>query len=85
MSAISAGADRGPGGRATAARASNAGRAGNTLLEGFCAIWIAGDGEPIGRVLADDEAIDILTGLLSYGLAGPRRRAPEAARDVAGR
>lgn len=45
----------------------------NALLEGFCAIWIAGNGEPIGRVLADDEAIDTLTGLLSYGLAGPRR------------
>ena len=45
----------------------------NALLEGFCAIWIAGNGEPIGRMLADDEAIDTLTGLLSYGLAGPRR------------
>lgn len=45
----------------------------NALLEGFCPIWIARDGEPIGRVLADDEAIDTLTGLLSYGLAGPRR------------
>ena len=45
----------------------------NALLEGFCAIWIAGDGEPIGRPLADDEAIDTLTGLLSYGVVGPRR------------
>ena len=45
----------------------------NALLEGFCAIWLAGDGEPIGRSLGDDEAIDMLTGLLSYGLTGPRR------------
>jgi AcrR family transcriptional regulator len=45
----------------------------NALLEGFCASWLAGDGEPIGRTLGDDEAIDTLTGLLSYGLTGPRR------------
>ena len=45
----------------------------NALLEGFCAIWIAGGGEPIGRTLSDDEAIDTLTGLLAYGLAGRRR------------
>jgi AcrR family transcriptional regulator len=45
----------------------------NALLEGFCAIWIAGGGEPIGRALGDDEAIDTLTGLLQHGLAGPRR------------
>lgn len=44
----------------------------NALLEGFCAIWIAGRGEPIGRALGDDEAIDTLTGLLQHGLAGPR-------------
>jgi AcrR family transcriptional regulator len=45
----------------------------NALLEGFCAVWIAGGGEPIGRALGDDEAIDTLTGLLQHGLAGPRR------------
>jgi AcrR family transcriptional regulator len=45
----------------------------NALLEGFCAIWLAGDGEPIGRSLGDEEGIDTLTGLLSYGLTGPRR------------
>jgi AcrR family transcriptional regulator len=45
----------------------------SVLLEGFCAVWIAGAGEPIGRALGDDEAIDTLTGLLSHGLAGPRR------------
>ena len=45
----------------------------SALLEGFCTIWIAGEGEAISRPLGDDEAIDTLTGLLSYGLAGPRR------------
>ena len=49
----------------------------NALLEGFCAIWIAGGGEPIGRTLGDDEAISTLTGLLAHGLAGPRRRPPD--------
>ena len=49
----------------------------NALLEGFCAIWIAGGGEPIGRTLSDDEAISTLTGLLAHGLAGPRRRPPD--------
>lgn len=44
----------------------------NALLEGFCAIWIAGGGEPIGRALGDDEAIDTLTRLLAHGLTGPR-------------
>lgn len=42
----------------------------NALLEGFCGVWIAGGGEPIGRALGDDEAIDTLTGLLHHGLAG---------------
>jgi hypothetical protein len=46
---------------------------GSGRLEGFCAIWLAGDGEPIGRSLGDEEGIDTLTGLLSYGLTGPRR------------
>jgi hypothetical protein len=45
----------------------------NALLEGFCAIWIAGGGEPIGKALSDNEAIDTLTGLLAHGLTGPRR------------
>ena len=49
----------------------------NALLEGFCAIWIAGGGEPIGRTLSDDEAISTLTGLLAHGLAGPRRPPPD--------
>lgn len=44
----------------------------NALLEGFCEVWIAGGGEPIGRIVGDDEAIDTLTGLLQYGLAGSR-------------
>jgi AcrR family transcriptional regulator len=41
----------------------------DALLEGFCAIWIGGTGEPIGRTLGDDEAIDTLTNLLHRGLA----------------
>ena len=44
----------------------------DALLDGFCAVWIAGGGEPIGRPLSDDEAIDTLTGLLRYGLLGPQ-------------
>jgi AcrR family transcriptional regulator len=45
----------------------------NALLEGFCEIWIAGNGEPIGCELSDDEAINTLTRLLAHGLTGPRR------------
>ena len=41
----------------------------NALLEGFCSAWIGGTGEPIGRALGDDEAIDTLTDLLHRGLA----------------
>ena len=44
----------------------------NALLEGFCQAWIAAGGEPIGRPLGDEEAIDTLTRLLLYGLAGQR-------------
>ena len=46
----------------------------SALLEGFCATWIAGGGEPIGRTLSDDEAIGTLTGLLAHGLTGRRTR-----------
>ncbi len=42
----------------------------SALLEGFCEIWIIGNGEPIGRELSDDEAIDTLTGVLAHGLTG---------------
>ena len=45
----------------------------NALLEGFCQVWIAGGGEPIGRPLSDEEAIDTLTRLLMHGLAGQRQ------------
>jgi len=45
----------------------------NALMEGFCAIWLARGGEPIGRPLGDDEAIDTLTGLLRHGLTGSGR------------
>jgi AcrR family transcriptional regulator len=45
----------------------------NALLEGFCQVWLAGGGEPIGRPLGDEEAIDTLTRLLAYGLAGQRQ------------
>jgi AcrR family transcriptional regulator len=49
----------------------------NALLEGFCTVWIAGGGEPIGRVLEDEEAIDTLTGLLQHGLTGARPQRPQ--------
>ena len=45
----------------------------NALLEGFCQVWIAGRGEPIGRPLSDEEAIDTLTRLLMRGLVGQRQ------------
>jgi len=45
----------------------------NALLEGFCQVWIAGGGEPIGRPLSDEEAIGTLTRLLMHGLAGQRQ------------
>ncbi|MBO2458280.1 TetR/AcrR family transcriptional regulator [Actinomadura violacea] len=47
----------------------------NALLEGFCAVWLTGKGEPAGRSLTDDEAIGTLTGLLRHGLTGPAHSA----------
>ena len=44
----------------------------NALLEGFCQVWLAGGGEPIGRPLGDEEAIGTLTRLLMHGLIGHR-------------
>jgi AcrR family transcriptional regulator len=44
----------------------------NALLEGFCAVWVAEGGEPIGRELGDEEAIETLTGLLHHGLVRGR-------------
>jgi AcrR family transcriptional regulator len=41
-----------------------------SMLEFFCYIWQAAGGDPPGTELADDDAIDTLTGLLLYGLRG---------------
>ena len=68
----------------------------NALLEGFCAIWIAGGGEPIGRTLSDDEAIGTLTRLLarsggpsvkmrSLGVPDTFSRAPRASASMPSR
>lgn len=40
----------------------------NALLEGFCALWIGGQGEPLGRPISDNEIIDTLTAVLHHGL-----------------
>ena len=41
-----------------------------SMLEFFCYVWQAAGGDPPGTELADDDAIDTLTGLLLYGLRG---------------
>lgn len=53
----------------------------NALLEGFCSLWIGGRGEPLGRTLSDDEAIDTLTAILASGIA--RRPVDVADKDGA--
>jgi AcrR family transcriptional regulator len=42
-----------------------------SMLEQFCAAWLLGGGDPPGRPLSDDEAIDTLTAFIRFGLSGP--------------
>lgn len=41
-----------------------------SMLEQFCTVWLLQGGEPIGRQLSDDEAIDTLTNFILLGIAG---------------
>jgi AcrR family transcriptional regulator len=43
------------------------------LLEQFCTTWLINGGEPVGRQLDDDEAIDTLTRFIGNGLLGQSR------------
>ncbi|WP_328770076.1 TetR/AcrR family transcriptional regulator [Streptomyces sp. NBC_00286] len=45
----------------------------NAMLEQFCHIWIIQGGEPIGRELEADEAIDTLTDLILRGITEPKQ------------
>lgn len=45
----------------------------NAMLEQFCHIWIIQGGEPLGRELEADEAIDTLTDLILRGIAEPKQ------------
>jgi AcrR family transcriptional regulator len=43
-----------------------------SLLEQFCTTWLINGGDPPGRQLDDDEAIDTLTRFIRFGLLGGR-------------
>jgi len=45
-----------------------------SLLEQFCTAWLVHGGDPPGRPLDDDEAIDTLTRFIRFGLTGTGRR-----------
>jgi AcrR family transcriptional regulator len=44
-----------------------------SLLEQFCTNWILRGGEPAGRRISDDEAIDTLTAFILRGIVGTSR------------
>lgn len=41
------------------------------MLNEFCRTWVLAEGEPVGRPLSDDEAINTLTSFILHGITGP--------------
>jgi AcrR family transcriptional regulator len=41
------------------------------MINGFCQTWLLTDGEPAGRTLDDEEAVDTLTAFILHGIASP--------------
>ncbi len=60
-------------GEAQATRPEITASAALSMLELFCYVWQSAGGDPPGTAIADDEAIDTLTSLLLYGIAGQPR------------
>ena len=50
------------------------------LLEQFCTAWLVNGGDPPGRELDDDEAIDTLTRFIRFGLLGRKEHDDEGER-----